>query len=296
MPPECRHAWPQAPAGHARCCSRKESRPAASHRVHDREAPARCGGPGPARRGTSAVASRRPDVQQGRHGRACAWTSARASRRRRVRTARASAASGAPSFRRVAVRHRPRLGQIAGASAGTWDDDSTKRSRMRPRSVMGILTVAFSLLLLGPILSASQFLHRGQAPLVAVGSQARVGPGPVTQPRNDLPQPYQTTRTWGELPAGTKAWAAVTAIEPAPDGSIYVVHRCFENSCAGTARAADPEVRQERQAARQLRPGHVRLPARRHGRSRRQLVDDRRRRRRRQRPSGDQAQPRAARC
>src|SRR6187455_1291602 len=55
-------------------------------------------------------------------------------------------------------------------------------------------------------------------------------------PRNDLPQPYSTTRTWGELPSGVK-WAAVTAIEPAPDGTIYVVHRCFENSCAGRSEA-----------------------------------------------------------
>jgi len=28
-------------------------------------------------------------------------------------------------------------------------------------------------------------------------------------------------------------WPAVTAIEPAPDGSIYVIERCFENSCEG---------------------------------------------------------------
>ena len=59
---------------------------------------------------------------------------------------------------------------------------------------------------------------------------------PATTPRNDLPQPYQTTREWGELPAGVK-WAAVTAIEPAPDGSIYVIHRCFANSCANRAEA-----------------------------------------------------------
>jgi sugar lactone lactonase YvrE len=55
-------------------------------------------------------------------------------------------------------------------------------------------------------------------------------------PRNDLPQPYTTTRDWGELPPRVK-WAAVTAIEPAPDGTIYVVHRCFENSCAGRPEA-----------------------------------------------------------
>ena len=55
-------------------------------------------------------------------------------------------------------------------------------------------------------------------------------------PRNDLPQPYRTTRDWGELPPGVK-WAAVTAVEPAPDGTIYVIHRCFANSCAGRGEA-----------------------------------------------------------
>src|SRR5262249_51270771 len=51
-------------------------------------------------------------------------------------------------------------------------------------------------------------------------------------PHNDLPQPYRTTRDWGELPAGMK-WAAVTSIEAAADGSIFVIHRCAANSCAG---------------------------------------------------------------
>ncbi|HEV8396581.1 MAG TPA: peptidyl-alpha-hydroxyglycine alpha-amidating lyase family protein [Vicinamibacterales bacterium] len=55
-------------------------------------------------------------------------------------------------------------------------------------------------------------------------------------PRNDLPQPYKTTRDWGQLPPGVK-WAAVTAVEPALDGSIYVIHRCFANSCAGRTEA-----------------------------------------------------------
>jgi sugar lactone lactonase YvrE len=55
-------------------------------------------------------------------------------------------------------------------------------------------------------------------------------------PRNDLPRPYRTTRTWGELPAGVK-WAAVTAVEPARDGTIFVVHRCVDNSCAGRMEA-----------------------------------------------------------
>ena len=50
---------------------------------------------------------------------------------------------------------------------------------------------------------------------------------------NDLPNPYTTTRNWGELPESTNEWGAVTAIEAASDGTVYVIHRCFENSCAG---------------------------------------------------------------
>ena len=34
---------------------------------------------------------------------------------------------------------------------------------------------------------------------------------PDGTPRNDLPQPYRTTRDWGQLPPGVK-WAAVTAV------------------------------------------------------------------------------------
>ena len=52
-------------------------------------------------------------------------------------------------------------------------------------------------------------------------------------PRNDLPQPYRTTRDWGGLPPSIAQWPAVTAIEAALDGSIYVVQRCHDNSCEG---------------------------------------------------------------
>jgi DNA-binding beta-propeller fold protein YncE len=52
-------------------------------------------------------------------------------------------------------------------------------------------------------------------------------------PVNDLPEPYCTQRDWGQLPPSITAWPAVTAVEPAPDGTIYVVERCFDNSCAG---------------------------------------------------------------
>ena len=57
--------------------------------------------------------------------------------------------------------------------------------------------------------------------------------GDPYKPTNDLPQPYRTERTWGELPPSLKEWPAVTAVEPSPDGSIYVVERCNLNSCEG---------------------------------------------------------------
>jgi len=53
-----------------------------------------------------------------------------------------------------------------------------------------------------------------------------------TKAINDLPNPYRRDADWARLPAGMK-WGAVIGAEPGPDGNIYVVHRCFENSCAG---------------------------------------------------------------
>ncbi len=53
-----------------------------------------------------------------------------------------------------------------------------------------------------------------------------------TTPINDLPNPYRRDANWAQLPAGLK-WGAVIGAEPGPDNNIYVVHRCFENSCAG---------------------------------------------------------------
>ncbi len=89
---------------------------------------------------------------------------------------------------------------------------------------------------------AARAVIRFLASAEAAGAVAKSGLEPLAPaqagaaPRNDLPQPYRTLRDWGELPAGAK-WAAVTAIEPAPDGSIYVIHRCFANSCAGRSEA-----------------------------------------------------------
>lgn len=52
-------------------------------------------------------------------------------------------------------------------------------------------------------------------------------------PSNDLPQPYRTTRDWGQLPPGIPSWPAVSAVEVAANGTIFVVERCHDNSCEG---------------------------------------------------------------
>ena len=75
------------------------------------------------------------------------------------------------------------------------------------------------------------------AGLVLITNSWNYAQSPVSEVhgvRNDFPQPYETQRTWGELPDGTASWAAVTAVEPSLDGRfIYVNHRSFENSCEG---------------------------------------------------------------
>ncbi len=58
---------------------------------------------------------------------------------------------------------------------------------------------------------------------------AQTGAGPS----NDLPQPYRTTRDWGRLPSSIPSWPAVSAVEVAADGTVFVVERCHDNSCEG---------------------------------------------------------------
>ncbi len=49
---------------------------------------------------------------------------------------------------------------------------------------------------------------------------------------NNLPNPYRTLRNWAELPPGM-TWPAITGVLEGPDGNLYVLGRCNENSCAG---------------------------------------------------------------
>jgi hypothetical protein len=58
---------------------------------------------------------------------------------------------------------------------------------------------------------------------------------PITN--NNLPNPYQTLRSWAELPEGM-TWPAITGVMEGPDRNLYVLGRCHENSCAGRTEPA----------------------------------------------------------
>ena len=69
-----------------------------------------------------------------------------------------------------------------------------------------------------------------EAPVAEVAADtAQVWDG---EPVNDLPTRYERVEPWAQLPEGTNSWAAVIGAEPGPDGNLYVLTRCFENSCA----------------------------------------------------------------
>ena len=110
---------------------------------------------------------------------------------------------------------------------------------------------------------------------------------------------YRRTTDWGQLPPGT-TWGEVTSVDIAPDGTVFVLSRCFakdNNGCIGRDdQPADPEVRQVGQAAQELGTGHVRVPARRVPRPRRQLLGDRLARRDRQGTPGRSSSAATASC
>ena len=59
----------------------------------------------------------------------------------------------------------------------------------------------------------------------------------TVEPVNSLPNPYERIEPWARLPEGMDAWPSVIGVEPGPDGNLYVLHRCFETSCAGRPEA-----------------------------------------------------------
>ena len=53
-------------------------------------------------------------------------------------------------------------------------------------------------------------------------------------PTNSLPNPYERVYPWGELPTGLYAErSSFIGAEQGPDGNIYLLGRCLQNSCTG---------------------------------------------------------------
>lgn len=99
-------------------------------------------------------------------------------------------------------------------------------------------TVSNALLTLGIAAAAASLLA---SPAWAQRGAAGPPEHAEVKPINDLPNPYQTTRNFGELPDGRK-WGSVSAIHVDVDGKhIWAGDRCGGNSCAGSK--VDPIVK-----------------------------------------------------
>ncbi len=62
-------------------------------------------------------------------------------------------------------------------------------------------------------------------------------------PTNDLPNPYARVHPWGELPAPYEPGAyneraSFIGADEGPDGNIYLLSRCLQNSCTGRSEPA----------------------------------------------------------
>ncbi len=63
------------------------------------------------------------------------------------------------------------------------------------------------------------------------------------RPTNDLPDPYERVHPWGELPnpyepGAYDARASFIGADEGPDGNIYLLSRCLQNSCTGRSEPA----------------------------------------------------------
>jgi streptogramin lyase len=91
------------------------------------------------------------------------------------------------------------------------------------------------------LLSAALFLSLASGTVRAQRGASGPPEHAKVTPVNHLPNPYETVRNWGALPAG-RTWGSVSAINVDADGRhIWAGDRCGANSCAGSK--LDPIVK-----------------------------------------------------
>ena len=91
-----------------------------------------------------------------------------------------------------------------------------------------------------PMLSTLSIVTLAAALLAAAAAPAHAQLQDQTRvaPTNDLPNPYARVHPWGELPdpyvpGAYNERAAFIGADEGPDGNIYLLGRCLQNSCTG---------------------------------------------------------------
>jgi sugar lactone lactonase YvrE len=121
----------------------------------------------------------------------------------------------------------------------------------------------------------SQFAMSGLLAAVLVAAAHSQGGGEASVPKPTLPNPYRLVPDWPTLPASMKGpngtkWGEVIRVHIAPNGNIWVFHRCFNDKPTGDATClnrgeANPPILEFSPAGRLLRHFGVGLFAHPHG-------------------------------
>jgi len=87
--------------------------------------------------------------------------------------------------------------------------------------------MAGATLIAGAALAAVPALQSGDV-MAQLQDQSQISP------TNALPNPYERVHPWGELPTGLyDERSSFIGAEQGPDGNIYLLGRCLQNSCTG---------------------------------------------------------------
>ena len=95
-----------------------------------------------------------------------------------------------------------------------------------------------------PMLPTSTVVTLAAALLAVAGpAHAQLQDQTRVAPTNDLPNPYARVHPWGELPdpyvpGAYNERASFIGADEGPDGNIYLLSRCLQNSCTGRSEPA----------------------------------------------------------
>ena len=120
------------------------------------------------------------------------------------------------------LRYRSALGVVAAAAvvAATLVGDTSAQERKQPTPIRQ-----------NPNINRPITNENFDSTVILLLQRLVAAYGPIAN-SNDLPNPYTRVEPYGEPPPGNGGeWAAVIGAEGGPDGLLYVLHRCHQNSC-----------------------------------------------------------------